>query len=486
MNGLMAPSTKRRNVLARTCALVFFLVVLGLLNPYDKTAANRLLGGTLGVLALLPLGEWLAKRDERDIPLLAMHGVFYAVCFGFAGFITIHSSLLGGIPVTEAEYTTALLAGLVSWICVLAGYTIGKRLELRLALRLIQASSVQSAATPVLLYPPVFVLFVVAGSTGQADWVQILGAIRIFLFVWAIHAAWSRSLPTGYSRVALGVYVPAECLLFGGVSGGVLVGLLIYGQLLGITYAATRRRIPIVVTLLTILLFGVLTTVKNDYRLATRGVNGQHLGPVLGTQLFFGLAWDYVSHGDVKTTVVDTFEMSYARLDHLHTVAAVMADTPNSQPYRHGETLLPLLTKWIPRFLWAEKPREELGNRWARDYGYLGPDDDETSYNLPWLAEMYINFGWGGIVSFSVAVGVLMGVLWAWLINGRTESRHFALALTVSSAFFFPESNMSLQLGGVVVAGASVLSLLVFLRHFSGEARSWRGAATRPTVLSQR
>jgi len=483
MSIFRAPSSGR--ILLIWGGLIALLAFLAAANPYEKSGLNRSLGGIVVILALAPLLGWLTKRNARDIPLLGMHGLFYAVCFGFAGFVTVPLSLVGEISVSESEYTTALLAALLSWGALVGGYTIGKLIDIRLLSATTSVDSPKSDRLAVTLYPCAVVLFLIASNTGQTDWLQIAAALRVFFFVWVIHAALSGNLPARWTRVVLAVFIPAECLLFGGIAGGTLVGLLIYAQLLGITYSTTRGRTPVVLPLVAVALFAVLTPAKNDYRVETRGDNARQLGVVEGTKLFVSLAWQNAAAGDPRTTAKDTFEAAYARVDHLHTVAAVMADTPGVQPFRYGWTLLPLLTKWIPRVVWADKPREELGNRWARDYRYLGPNDEVTSYNLPWLAEMFMNFGWSGVIVLSLAVGVLMGALWRWLISRRAGSAHFAFSLTLTSAFFFPESNMSLQLGGLVVAGVTMMTALTLLRHFTGEARTRVLAPDRPRAVAQ-
>ena len=70
------------------------LGALAFYNPYGATTLNLVLGACLAVAGLMPLSGWLADRKPRVIPLLAMHGLFYAVCFGFAGLVRMPDSAI--------------------------------------------------------------------------------------------------------------------------------------------------------------------------------------------------------------------------------------------------------------------------------------------------------------------------------------------------------------------------------------------------------
>ena len=266
---------------------------------------------------------------------------------------------------------------------------------------------------------------------------------------------------------------PIQLVLYGGLAGGQLVGLLVFGQLLGLTYVATHRRVPVAVACVVVGLFFVLQPVKAQYRLETWYGARPRASRGAGRVLEMG-GWHFWTARPLRWR--DSLLVAYSRIDHLHVTAAIIASTPDPHPFRYGETYVPLITKWIPRVLWADKPREDLGNRWAQDYGFLFATDDVTSFNLPWLSEMYMNFGWPGVVFVSLLrwhsrQGGLVGPF-----QPRHSPLGFAVALTVLSEFFFPESNLSMgswrrvRLGCVSrdrALGAAVVGR-------SGAKRSWR------------
>src|SRR5262245_38845357 len=108
--------------------VVATLGALAFYNPYEVTTVNLVLGACLAVAGLMPMSVWLAETHTRVIPLLAMHGLFYAVCLGFAGLVRMPDSAISPFNrVEDADYTRALLAGVLSWLVVVLGYAVGTR-----------------------------------------------------------------------------------------------------------------------------------------------------------------------------------------------------------------------------------------------------------------------------------------------------------------------------------------------------------------------
>jgi hypothetical protein len=160
----------------------------------------------------------------------------------------------------------------------------------------------------------------------------------------------------------------------------------------------------------------------------------------------------------------DASKTSYVRLNRLTTLVEVIDRTPVPKPYRYGSTYAPLLTKWIPRILWENKPRETLGNDWGRTYGLINHDNFAISFNLPWIAEMYMNFGFLGVLGVSFLIGLLFYVFKITICQASNEPANLAFGVLMMVPLMFPESHLSLVLGGVIVGG--ILLLLFFLLAF--------------------
>jgi len=167
-------------------------------------------------------------------------------------------------------------------------------------------------------------------------------------------------------------------------------------------------------------------------------------------------------------------ERTFQRINHLHLTAAIMADTSDRDAYLYGESYLPLFTKWIPRFLWPDKPIEDLGNRWARQYGYLGQLDYVTSFNLPWLPEMYMNFGVAGVIVVNFLLGLLFRLLSGMFWRHADDSSAFAFGLSLGAPLMFVESHLSMKLGGLVIVVVTLFVLMAALTVFLPKSVVWR------------
>lgn len=142
--------------------------------------------------------------------------------------------------------------------------------------------------------------------------------------------------------------------------------------------------------------------------------------------------------------------------------------TPSRIPYLTGETLTNLVTNWIPRLVWPDKPTERLGQEFGHKYRILFTNDNATSINLPWLIEFYINFGVVGVLAGMFATGALMSLLeWVFLRPNMTEIEIVA-GWALVFRLFYQESNISLMLGGFLTQAIFFFSFLYAALWFIG------------------
>ncbi len=439
-------------LLLRLAVIVFVLVFLWL-NPYQKSYLNMGLGAMLLFATLQPLDRWLRHRGPKPLPLLELHLVFYALCFGVAAFVT-PTLPNAAIHVNESQYTSAIIATLLAVFMLRLGYALPRDSAGSFLARLRPRFDADSKARLLLvIYPSALAGTLLVKYAAIEALIQPVQAIRLFCFISLF--CWVLTGKLGL-RDRLWVYlliVPLELLLFAGIGGGQLFSLLFYGELMGTAYTMLRGRVPVVSVIAIAAVFLLLQPVKAEYRDISLA-QGRQLGPVQSAELFLTLGVrHYLGHDTGPGMgLQDAFDNAYSRIDDLQTTAAIMRDTPSVQPYRYGSTLIPLLTKWVPRAVWPTKPVEDMGNSWAREYGYLAPNDYVTSYNLPWLPEMYMNFGWFGVAGLSLLIGWLIRMIVQSAMFAVPSVQQFAFTLVIGSSFFWPESNLSLVLGGVVIS----------------------------------
>ncbi len=462
----MLDRSGRRILAGSGLALGLLMMYFVTANPFGKGGDILSLAVITTLVALAPLCFWLNHPSRNPIPVLGLHGLFYALCFGFAGFVT-PDRYTGSIQANDQEYVRALETTALSLLCCYGGYALGVRtINLRLPRWMDRDDSRIHTAAVAILFPTMLLIRLAVERYGIPNVSQTVDTFQVATFLWVLHAAWSGRLNTRARQVVLWLYLPIQLIVSSGIGSGALAPLMVTAQLVGITFIAVRRRIPLTPIAAAATVFVLLQPVKLQYRdFAWRGPT--EVSEAAGTLEFFRLGYENVASEDPWRSMLENVETSYTRINHLHLTAAIIADTPVLQPYRWGETYAPLFTKWIPRAIWLEKPREDLGNRWAQDYGYLFYTDDVTSFNLPWLAEMYMNFGVAGVATISGFVGLLMALVWSVFAGGSDKPIGFSSGLVLCSSFFFPESNLSLQVGNLAIALMSLLTAFWLLGVFA-------------------
>jgi hypothetical protein len=266
------------------------------------------------------------------------------------------------------------------------------------------------------------------------------------------------------SQIAVFVFLlPMALLLGSGLSNGQLAGVVTMVGWVSLVVMRTKKRVPVELLIGAFLFFLIFQPVKFYVR-EIAWTEGVDLGPIQTIKMYVqGFRETYGSANGLFKGHSDTLNNSFTRINHLATTAAIIRDTPSQQPFILGSSYLPLLTKWIPRVIWPNKPEERFGNEWARQYGYLGQNDTVTSFNLPWLPETYMNFGWYGIVGIMLLIGILYRYLWVILMENSQIPVGYTVALVVAQSLVFSESNFSLQVGSLIIFAVVLWFLSVFL-----------------------
>lgn len=94
--------------------------------------------------------------------------------------------------------------------------------------------------------------------------------------------------------------------------------------------------------------------------------------------------------------------------------------------YYKGETFSYLAVVLVPRFLWPEKPRIALGTWYALRIGQAVETESgwaSTSINMTQAGELYLNWGWLGVLIGLPIFGAIYGVIWTranfWELGAR-------------------------------------------------------------------
>ena len=156
--------------------------------------------------------------------------------------------------------------------------------------------------------------------------------------------------------------------------------------------------------------------------------------------------------------------------------------SPETVPYWDGYTYNYLKSKIIPRILWKNKPQDRLGNEFGHRYIKLTPainkitnkkqkKDVSTSWNMPVLNELYVNYGNKGVIYGMLIIGLLYSFIAKIFTVSSLKNIENPIAFFVFVPIFFLESHASLVFGAVIQSYifAMFLSfiLLKILRKFN-------------------
>lgn len=117
-------------------------------------------------------------------------------------------------------------------------------------------------------------------------------------------------------------------------------------------------------------------------------------------------------------------------------------------PFLYGETLAWLPTMIIPHFLIPFRPSQNMGDQWAIYYKLKDPSW-QSSINFPMLVEFYANFGYLGMILFSLLNGVLIVWFMNKFNNGKGDANLLLLIFIVTKIIVI-EINVTLAYGAIL------------------------------------
>jgi hypothetical protein len=135
--------------------------------------------------------------------------------------------------------------------------------------------------------------------------------------------------------------------------------------------------------------------------------------------------------------------------------------------FLNGETLQYLSYVFIPRFIWPGKPLVQTGAWFAEKIG-LGWIDYEGNYhnsiNMTIPGELYLNYGYLGVMIGSIIVGLLFCLLWNSVKTWKEPDDLFANLFAAYLLFLgFFTLGADIQITVTILA---IYLILLFLNRF--------------------
>lgn len=291
------------------------------------------------------------------------------------------------------------------------------------------------------------------------------------------YVLWKKKFLSSWQKYVLAfIVIPLE--IFIRIATGALYQVMYLMLFFVVIKYFYTNKMPIVLASVMCIFYLFFNPVKMEYRYITMMAeeNNEFNSFLNNSTLFLSLAYENISNVKDSTDYFISQEESLARISHIFEFAAVVKDTPERIPFWEGETYKPLLTMFIPRIIWPNKPEEHVGQSYGHRYGFLYPSDDVTSWNLPWIIEMFANFGFAGVVLGMSIVGCLFAFLEAMLNRPGMNPLEFVVGATILLPLIFQESNFSLMAGNILLLYISfyiyfAVGLRVRLGNNSGDGK---------------
>lgn len=156
------------------------------------------------------------------------------------------------------------------------------------------------------------------------------------------------------------------------------------------------------------------------------------------------------------------------RLNSLSNLAYVVQMTPAKTPYSKFTTYNTLLTFWIPRILWENKPRDTTGVYFGLKYKYSKNVDEAFAWTMPTVIESWMVLGWTGIFISGLILGLVLRLI-LYLISRYVSSIYEKLiysATILLNTAHFATSSMGIVLPGIVQSIVLTVLLIITIKLF--------------------
>jgi len=133
------------------------------------------------------------------------------------------------------------------------------------------------------------------------------------------------------------------------------------------------------------------------------------------------------------------------RLSLKASVETIVTGTGDITPFQRGYTLTPLISTFVPRLIWPDKPSIAVGRMMNKEFRVS--DVADTFISPSHLGELYWNFGWAGVVGGMTLIGALLGYLGSRfnLAQAVTITRVMVVVVTIRLMILGSEGEIATQ-----------------------------------------
>ncbi len=261
----------------------------------------------------------------------------------------------------------------------------------------------------------------------------------------------TNSIVKNLITISLILFSLMQILLGGLIYPIIFFGLFISAIVFQYGLKTLTSKLFMILGIMFIIIFSILfNPVKMEYRQIDQSGKSPYERLVVISELILS---------NNKSSKIEDDKTTFWRLTYpISAISMVHEKTPSKVPFWEGESYYNLLYKFIPRFLWKDKPAEEMGQLFGHRYEVLDEWNFTTSMNTPIIAEAYMNFGWLGfysmfiIMAYILARAVISSNIKSVKSDGTLKVLLKGLNVAIVLTFVIQwESNFSMVFGKLVI-----------------------------------
>ncbi len=172
---------------------------------------------------------------------------------------------------------------------------------------------------------------------------------------------------------------------------------------------------------------------------------------------------------DSYESPLSVFEKAGRRLHDLDSLAVIMENVPENEPYTLGKEVWLLSVAWIPRKVWPQKPVISLGEIFRENMIPPGvyPEGASVSVSLP--GQFYWDLGIAGVILGMFLVGILWRMLHEYLVRPRGNISNSLVVAFMFTSFFLPLEQTLISIFTGHLFKLFVVLLVIFVLSWPGK-----------------
>ena len=251
--------------------------------------------------------------------------------------------------------------------------------------------------------------------------------------------------------------------------------ILFFFYTLCVCYLKKFFIIPITI----ILIFGLtINAIKDDYRKIiwnphlterSKSISYKFDAFIFSFKSFYSNIEAFDGENSIKQEILlrNLWRINHSASSFVH----ISKSSPEKVPYLDGESYKILLTKFIPRLIWKNKPSDEFGNKFGHIYKVLNEKDNVTSWNMPVLNEFYANYGLKGVLVGMFIMGFIIRSLMIFFPLGENNNYLIPIGITTLYPLFYLENHLSLVVGSSLQSLVFLIIVTIFCKKFIFQIR---------------